>query len=81
MIDYLTSQEGKPVAALFAEDRVKTIGHVYLWGTGELSILWAGKNRNAKRVFPPIDPHVLRKASPFMSGDVFRLLSDLSAKS
>ena len=47
--------EAAAIARLYGQDRTETIGWVYLWNTGELTILWVGRKRMVHFIDPPLE--------------------------
>lgn len=47
--------EAIPIARLIGRDPMKTIGLLYHWNTGEVTVLWLSRKRAVHFIEPPVE--------------------------
>ncbi|MEM1363339.1 MAG: hypothetical protein AAGF94_16765, partial [Pseudomonadota bacterium] len=53
---------GAAIARLLGEGGIRVVGHLYLWETGDLGILWIGDDREIAFVNRVLDVDILARA-------------------
>ncbi|HQU67329.1 MAG TPA: hypothetical protein PLI43_03930 [Albidovulum sp.] len=69
--------EAEVIARLLAADRKRAVGLVYLWNTGELSLLWTGQRSAASFLEPLCHLEILMKAKSAAAAETTAFLDSL----
>jgi len=72
--------DGAAIARLLGEDGTTVIGHLYLWESGDLGILWTGDDRQISFVDRILDVDVLVRARAADSAELVEFLETLPVK-
>lgn len=71
---------GAPIATLFGGDGRAVVGHLYLWESGDLGILWIGKDREISFIDRILNFDVLARARAADSAELVEFLETLPVK-
>ena len=71
---------GGPIATLLGGDGAVVVGHLYLWESGDLGILWTGNGREISFVDRILDVDVLARARAADSAELVVFLETLPMK-
>ena len=71
---------GAPIATLLGDDGRAMVGHLCLWGSGDLGILWIGDDREIAFVDRVLDVDILARARAADSAELVEFLETLPAK-
>ena len=71
---------GTVIASLLGEDGVHVVGHLYLWESGDLGILWAGDDRAIEFVDRVLDVEVFARARTTASAELVEFLQALPVR-
>ena len=71
---------GAPIATLLGGDDTAVVGHLYLWESGDLGILWSGDDRYISYVDRVLDVDVLARARAADSAKLVEFLETLPVK-
>lgn len=71
---------GAAIARLLGDDSTTVIGHLYLWESGDLGILWIGDDREISFVDRVLDVDVLARARAADSAELVEFLETLPVK-
>ena len=69
---------GAQIATLLGGDGTVIVGHLYLWESGDLGILWIGEDREIAFVDRFLDVDILARAQAFGSAELVEFLETLS---
>ena len=68
---------GAPIATLLGGDGISVVGHLYLWESGDLGILWTGDDHVISFVDRVLDVDVLARARAADSAELVEFLETL----
>ena len=68
---------GAPIAMLFGGDGTAVVGHLYLWESGDLGILWTGDNHEISFIDCILDVDILTSARFADSAELVEFLKIL----
>jgi len=71
---------GAAIARLLGNDGTWVVGHLYLWDSGDLGILWTGDDRAISFVDRVVDVEILDRARVVDSAKLVELLETLPVK-
>ena len=71
---------GAPIATLLGGDGTAVVGHLYLWESGDLGILWAGDDRETSFIDRILDVDILARARAADSDELVEFLRTLPTK-
>lgn len=71
---------GAPIAMLFGGDGTAVVGHLYLWESGDLGIMWAGDDHEISFIDRILDVDVLMRARAGDSAELVQFLETLPVK-
>ena len=71
---------GAAIATLLSGDRTTVIGHLYLWESGDLGILWTGYYRDISFIDRELDVDILDRARAVDSAEMVEFLEGLPLK-
>ncbi|MEM6387704.1 MAG: hypothetical protein AAF718_15865 [Pseudomonadota bacterium] len=71
---------GAPIATLLGGDDTVVVGHLYLWESGDLGILWIGDGREIAFVDRVLDVDILGRARAADSVELVGFLETLPVK-
>ncbi|MEO1640460.1 MAG: hypothetical protein AAFU41_14565 [Pseudomonadota bacterium] len=71
---------GVPIATLLGGDGVVVVGHLYLWESGDLGILWIGRDREISFIDRILNVDVLARARATDSAELVGFLETLPVK-
>lgn len=54
--------DGAAIARLLGDDGTRVVGHLYLWGMGDLGILWTGDDHEISFIDRILDVDILARA-------------------
>lgn len=69
-----------PIATLLGGDGVVVVGHLYLWESGDLGILWIGRDREISFIDRILNVDVLARARATDSAELVGFLETLPVK-
>ena len=71
---------GAPIASLLGGDGTAVVGHLYLWESDDLGILWTGDDREISFIDRLLDVDVLARARTADSAELVEFLETLPVK-
>lgn len=71
---------GAAIARFLGDDGARVVGHLYLWNSDDLGILWTGNDRGISFVDRALDIEVLARARTFDSAKLVEFLEALPVK-
>lgn len=71
---------GATIARLLGHDSTRVVGHLYLWESGDLGILWTGDDRQIAFVDRVLDVETLAYARAADSAELVEFLEALPVK-
>lgn len=71
---------GAAIARLLADDGVRVVGHLVLWESRDLGILWTGDDREISFVDRVLDVDILARARAADSAELVEFLQTLPVK-
>ena len=71
---------GAPIATLLGGDGTAVVGHLYLWESGDLGILWTGDDHEIAFVDRVLDVDILASARAADSAELVGFLDTLPVK-
>ena len=71
---------GAPFATLLGGDGISVVGHLYLWETGDLGVMWTGDDRQISFTDRILDVDVLARARAADSAERVGFLETLPVK-
>jgi len=71
---------GVPIATLLGGDGAVVVGHLYLWESGDLGILWIGRDREISFIDRSLEVDVLIRARATDSAELVGFLETLPSK-
>lgn len=71
---------GAPIATLLGGDGISVVGHLYLWETGDLGVMWTGDDRQISFTARILDVDVLARARAADSAALVEFLETLPVK-
>ncbi|WP_300063897.1 hypothetical protein [uncultured Roseobacter sp.] len=71
---------GAAIARLLGDDGTAVVGHLFLWGSGDLGILWTGDDHEISFVDRVLDVDVLAPARAADSAELVEFLETLPVK-
>lgn len=72
--------DGAPIAMLLGGDGTAVVGHLFLWESGDLGILWTGNDHEISFVDRVLDVDILARARGADSAELVGFLETLPVK-
>ena len=72
--------DGAPIAMLLGGDGTAVVGHLFLWESGDLGILWTGNDHEISFVDRVLDVDILARARAAESAELVEFLETLPVK-
>ena len=72
--------DGAPIAKLLGGDGTAVVGHLYLWESSDLGILWTGDDLEISFIYSILDVDVLARALAADSAELVEFLETLPVK-
>lgn len=71
---------GAPIATLLGGDDTAVVGHLYLWESGDLGIMWTGDDHEISFIDRLLDIEVFARAQAAESAELVEFLETLPVK-
>lgn len=72
--------DGAAIAKLLGNGGKRVVGHLYLWESGDLGILWTGDDHEISFVDRVLDVNILARARAADSAELVKFLETLPVK-